>query len=449
MTHRAAPPSPEEMLERVRWIIHEQSGIALEKVRPASRLVQDLGMDSLELVELFMTLEETFAVTLPDKECQECFTKLPATVEVLSRLVLERWGTGEPDRSEWQRPRSILVEKSAALFRQLGFPAPGKPASISDLHVPDGTNPEGFPVYRRRTDGMPCVLVPGARPWIGYAASDALPDQQPIHRAALDAFLIDAEPVSNLAYALFLNETGITDPALVREWFGTEEWDRRLTYAPLRYEVNRWVPLPGTDQQPIILVSWFGANAYSLWANCRDWRYYRGDGTMPPAFEQVTGAAAPPDKTGNWSFLPSEAQWEYAARGAEPRLYPWGDREPDDSLAVTGLHRARAGYAPGDLPMASVSAKLGMSPFGLHHMAGNIWQWCCDWYAPDFYGTGAATRVNPVNGMPTGVRSERGGSWVSPARLSRSSYRRARPPQARGRCLGFRCMGSPRDLPST
>ncbi len=137
----------------------------------------------------------------------------------------------------------------------------------------------------------------------------------------------------------------------------------------------------------------------------------------------------------------SEAQWEYAARGAATRKYPWGADEPSSERLQCAKHLARERYCAQTLPIAAVNDVLGMSPFGLHHMAGNVWQWCRDWYAPDFYSTPEARVTNAENRSPTGVRSERGGSWISPAALARSSYRRARPPMARGRCLGFRCIG--------
>jgi len=105
-----------------------------------------------------------------------------------------------------------------------------------------------------------------------------------------------------------------------------------------------------------------------------------------------------------------------------------------------GRHRRGDTYRADTMPMAAVDDRLGMSPFGLHHVAGNVWQWCRDWYDRDFYRTPEATGLNAVNAVETGVRSERGGSWVGPAELCRSSYRRGRPPAARGRCLGFRCV---------
>jgi formylglycine-generating enzyme required for sulfatase activity len=171
----------------------------------------------------------------------------------------------------------------------------------------------------------------------------------------------------------------------------------------------------------MILVSWFGAAAYALWAHRRDWRYYRADGAVPPELAAVRVAAPPP---GGDIGLPSELQWELAARGPTPQRYPWGDAEPTAERLRAAQHRPGTTYTAETLPAADVHERLGLSPFGLHHMAGNVWQWCRDWFAP-------------------GVRSERGGSWVGPVGLAESAHRRGRPPHARGRCLGFRCVGGP------
>ena len=166
----------------------------------------------------------------------------------------------------------------------------------------------------------------------------------------------------------------------------------------------------GTERQPMVLVSWHGAAAYSLWAHGRDWRGFR------------SGECA----------LPTEAQWEYAARGARSRRYPWGDEPARPELASTDLHVARRLYLE-KLPLAEVTERLGMSPFGGHHMAGTVWNWCADWYEPRFYESIEARAANPCCGRATGIRSERGGRWGGPAWLARGSLRRGRPPPREAR----------------
>jgi len=277
---------------------------------------------------------------------------------------------------------------------------------------------------------MRCVVLPEATVEIGCAWPNALPDEQPQHRVQLDSFLIDAEPVSTTAYCRFLNSVGPVAPEVLRDWFVLEPEDDRHEHVLIRLGDAGWEPLPGSERWPMILVSWFGANAYSLWANGYDWT------------NDVNR-----DESRFDCFLPSEAQWEYAARGPQFQAYPWGNTAPHHDQMVYGLHRRTATYTAQTLPLGDVNRQLGMSPFGLHHMAGNVWQWCADWYDEQFYSRSDARAANPVNRVPTQVRSERGGSWIGPAELCRSSFRRGRPPQARGRCLGFRCVSSCRDLP--
>jgi hypothetical protein len=171
-------------------------------------------------------------------------------------------------------------------------------------------------IFRRRTDGMESILIPGiSAATIGDTdsrpLSRALANEQPCHDVPLSTFLIDVEPVSVGAFARFLN---LVQPTTEEQhaWFLPAPDDVRVTDCPVELTSEGWVPkLEVSAQWPMILVTWFGANAYSLWAhggNCHEYK----------------DAAA--------GFLPSEAQWEYAARGAKPQNYPWVRMDADASL---------------------------------------------------------------------------------------------------------------------
>ena len=432
----------DELLLKVRWMVAVHARVDFEEVSAETRFVRDLGIDSLDLVEMLLKLEKEFEVSFDNSESQRVFTRGITTVRDLAEFVQKNMGAGRPDRAEWEAKRRTYSTGEVDSPSQLGGKLDAEEWSDVGLYRAIGENPQGFPLYQRRTDGMKCVLVPDGTAWIGSTAENALPDQKPLHRISLDPFLIDSEPVSTAAYARFLNSVPVEDEAILREWVLTEEWDHRRAFVPLKRENGVWLPLPGTEQLPMIMISWYGANAYSLWANGRDWRYFRADGSAPVSLKGLKIDGSRRLKKHHYSFLPSEAQWEYAARGAEPIKFPWGDTpEPSPELAVVGQHYRGREYTPTTLPMAPVSANLGISPFGLKHMAGNVWQWCKDWYHPDFYSQGKASKRNSVNTNPTHARCERGGSWVGPVSLIYSSYRRGRSPGARGRCLGFRCVG--------
>ena len=416
-----------EVERRVCDIASVQLGIRRDRISPGDRIVEDLNCDSLDLVELFMEVEEAFGVTLPDDSPSPVFKAVFARqgfrLADLAELVYLVQGTGSPDRKGWRRAKEPPPPTASVPFTQLDGrwekPAGGERRLFEPL---EAAGP--VPQYRRRSDGMRCLLIPAASVEIGNDSPYALADERPRHVVEVDSFLIDAEPVSTTAYCRFLNSVGGVTPEVLADWFVLDPEDDRNEHALARRVVSEWRPVTGSERWPMILVSWYGANAYTLWANGRDWRFYQGDHGAEPE-----------------SLLPTEAQWEYAARGGRYRAFPWGDEPPSPDRMRYGQHRKGATYRVETLPMADVNAGLGMSPFGLHHMAGNVWQWCRDWYDDAFYTRPEATLPNPVNRTPGKVRSERGGSWIGPADLCRSSYRRGRPPSARGRCLGFRCVG--------
>lgn len=417
---------------RVCDIAAAQLHIRRSAIHPGLRVIQDLHCDSLELVELIISVEESFDVALPNDPpnitYKSVFTRNPFRLADLAELVYLQQGCGKAKRSSWWSDAEPVPARHVVPFTQLGGRVRPDDYVSGPLYESLGANHQGSPTYRRRVDGMICVLIPSAEVAIGAHGDCALSDERPAHRVRIDEYLIDQEPVSTTAYCRFLNSVGPVDEAVLHEWFVLTNDDRRKEHVLLRHDREGWIPRAGMERVPMMLVSWYGANAYSLWANRRDWHVYHADEAVAE------------------TFLPSEAQWEYAARSSDGRTYPWGNDEPTPDRVRFAQHTPGRQYRPQTLPLAEVNAELGVSPFGLHHMAGNVWQWCRDWYSPSFYTTPAARATNPVNLQPSPVRSERGGSWIGPSFLCRSSYRRGRSPTAKGRCLGFRCVGALKDL---
>jgi sulfatase modifying factor 1 len=414
-----------EIEQRVCDIASHHLGIPRAKVVPSSRIIEDLGCDSLALLDFIMTLEESFRVSLPDKPgnfvYKSVFTRSPFRLSDLAELIYLQQGTGTPERKRRRESRREPPQSLSLPFTQLDGRWQGWVPGRQGLFEPLGI--ESSPQFRRRSDGMRCVLIPAAKVEIGCDTEEASADERPVHTVEIDSFLIDAEPVSTTAFCRFLNSINETTPSILEDWFVLDAQDNRDEHMLIEFQGIEWRPVSGAEKWPMILVSWYGANAYSLWANGRQWSNYR-------------------DECGedSGSCLPTEAQWEYAARGPLARTFPWGDEAPAADKMRYEQHQRAATYDVHSLPFAAVNERLGISPFGLHHMAGNVWQWCRDWYDESFYQKPEANHRNPMNRTPCGVRSERGGSWVGPAELCRSSYRRGRNPYARGRCLGFRCV---------
>lgn len=410
----------DQVTERLCVITAQQLGLRLDQVKPESRLIEDLHCDSLDMIELIMETEDAFGVTIPETPStpvgKMIFTRSPFRLRDLAEFAFLNQGTGPPQRRRWRRsvdPSKAAAERS---FSQLGGRWERPPAGIGSLFEAVTTD-SAYPIFRRTSDGMLCVQIPAGAALIGSATLNAHDDEMPPHVVNLSSFLIDIEPVSVTAFCRFLNSID-ADPAELDLLIGLPPDDDRKLHLQFESASGRWTAKPATEMQPVVLVSWFAANAYSLWANGM-W----ANGMC------INNSLWPPDVDGP-SHLPSEAQWEYAAQGAF-----------DDLQAIqAGHHQRRQTYDSGMLPIANVYEPLAVSKFGLRHMSGTLWQWCCDWFDPGFYLSDEATSDDPINRRPTGVRSERGGSWVGPLELCRPSYRRGRNPAARGRCLGFRCV---------
>jgi formylglycine-generating enzyme len=346
----------EDALPRVIRVIKKKEEIP--EVKAEDRLLDDLGIDSLAVVELVMALEEEFDVTFPDAGTAFFAADEPWRVSHLATLVVHLERKRYPAFAKPTVPAHETVS-----FTQLG----GRLSIVPDrLYLASGTNREGFPLYERQMDGMRVVALP-------------------------NGLWMDREPVSHLAYSRFLNST-CPDSETLHAWCGAQDF--RSAFFGLDKSLHgEWHPKEGLEQLPVVLVSWYGAHAYALWAHGQDWR----------AWESATHGDSP-------CYLPTASDWLYAAQGV------------DLTTAVCGQHVPGNTYMPTGLPLFATNARLAVSSFGLHHMAGNIWHWCSDFY-----------------GDSREVRNERGGSWVGPVELTSPNYARGRRPNLRGRCLGFRC----------
>ncbi|HPU97148.1 MAG TPA: bifunctional serine/threonine-protein kinase/formylglycine-generating enzyme family protein [Candidatus Hydrogenedentes bacterium] len=223
------------------------------------------------------------------------------------------------------------------------------------------------PVASRKADTSGMVFLHGGHFLMG---SDAVREQAPEQEVEVGPFWMDIYPVTVAQYARYLKETGAPEP---RFW-------RDALYS-------------GPDQ-PVVGVSWQEALAYAKWAG----------------------------KT-----LPTEAQWEFAARGQENRRYPWGNTPPNASLCNYGDHIG--------MPSVVFLHEEGQTPEGIVDLAGNVYEWTLDPFVPY-----ELARRNPEAAAKYPQRSVRGGCWQSPPEELVTTFRRGFFPEARENTLGFRCV---------
>jgi len=216
---------------------------------------------------------------------------------------------------------------------------------------------------------------------MGFDGTQALEDERPLHRVWLDAFAMDLYEVTTTQYALFLGATNRPAP-----W----QWHA--------------VDLAQHGDRPVIGVDWSDADAYCRWKGKR---------------------------------LPTEAQWEKAARGTDGRLHPWGNQAPTNELANFALG-ARFSY--GQVLMPVRSYEQGKSPYGLYQMAGNVWEWVQDWYAANYYET--SPERNPLGPEQGQFKVLRGGSWSDLPKYLLTYGRFKLLPDTRNSYTGFRCAKS-------
>jgi len=221
-------------------------------------------------------------------------------------------------------------------------------------------------------DGAPAQLVQAAT----FTMGDG--EESPLRTVYVDAFYLDRFEVTTARFAKFLEATGaVSEP---------EGWDEAKAAA------SRELPVVGID--------WPEADAYCRWAGKR---------------------------------LPTEAEWERAARGKDARVYPWGNDAP--SAARARFSTSASGPYQGGLALVGSHAE-GQSSEGVQDLAGNASEWVADWYSPSFASGDVRNPKGPESGPGRGIR---GGGWQEPAERLRSAKRFFAAPDNRADDLGFRC----------
>jgi len=288
-------------------------------------------------------------------------------------------------RSQPDRPATLYAAGEAAL-------AAGRwDDAIAHLSALDPGYRDAEEKLARALDE--CMLrVPAGEFLMGSDSGDA--DERPQRRVYLDAFEIDQYKVTNVQYRRFLAATGRAGP---------QRWPERYAHlVPGRDPNWRGATYPaGETLHPVVGVGWTDAMAYCAWAGKR---------------------------------LPTEAEWEKAARGIDGRRYPWGD---EWQAGRANTREAGVGYTQ---PVGSYPA--GASPYGALDMAGNAWEWVSDLYDRQYY-TYAPDRNPSGPSTGTGERMLRGGAWDSPPDHVRASYRNATHFFGPNFRAGFRCARGP------
>ena len=221
-------------------------------------------------------------------------------------------------------------------------------------------------------DGAPAVAVPAGN----FTMGDD--EESPLREIFLDAFYMDKYEVTVSRYAKFLKTTGGVTPP--------DGWEQ--------------ASLEGANELPVVGVDWHDADAYCKWAGKR---------------------------------LPTEAEWEKAARGTDGRSYPWGKDEPTSSRANFGKS-SESPYRAGLMRVGGYQA--GSSPYGVQDLAGNAAEWVADWFAEGFRRGDVRNPRGPESGTAKVIR---GGGWHDPADRLKASRRTQASPGNRADDVGFRC----------
>jgi len=299
-------------------------------------------------------------------------------------------GTNGPSPSASGEPTSAPASAPPTPAVTLG-PEPSLPAGtmrtdsfgIVQVWVPGGS-------FRMGSTDAELAAIRGATPsapaWIG----GELPSEQPPHEVTISrGFWLDRDEVTNQAFQAFVDAGG----------YGNQSLWSDAGWAWLQAAVPGTVPRPCSSlaaEQPRACITWFEAEAYAHWRGGR---------------------------------LPSEAEWEYAARGPTSRIYPWGNDWDPTRCNVEG--------SVGTTAVGSFAT--GGSWVGATDLAGNVMEWVADWLDPAYYATSPS--IDPTGPASGATKVEKGGWWGSNEFVARAAYRHFEdPPDYQDHHIGFRIV---------
>jgi formylglycine-generating enzyme required for sulfatase activity len=308
------------------------------------------------------------------------------------------------------------------------------------------------------------VWIPGGEFTMGTDAREGRPEERPAHRVRVDGFFMDATEVTNSEFRAFVAATGyvttaekapsleeimsqsppgtsppppeklvagamvFTPPAGRVDLNDVSHWWAWIPGANWRHPEGPGSTIEGRDNHPVVHVSWDDATAFARWAGKR---------------------------------LPTEAEWEYAARGGlRSKFYLWGDERPSGGRALANIWQGEFPHlntATDGFARTSPVKTFPPNGYGLFDMAGNVWEWCADWYDHGLYPrrAGLGVIVNPVGPERSfdpsrpyePLRVQRGGSFLcsdSYCSRYRPSARQGNSPDTGMSHVGFRCAMTPR-----
>ncbi len=248
--------------------------------------------------------------------------------------------------------------------------------------ITDNSVKERSPLIVNEKDGTILALVPA---W-EFEMGDGKDSNNPRHTVYLDAYYIGVYAVTNRQYKKFVDETEHRPPDKADySWGGGPKWKESVFPAELA-------------DHPVVCVDWNDARAYCRWAGLE---------------------------------LPTEAQWEKAARGPSGHAYPWGDEWDSARCRHDGNRSGGETCRVHDYPE-------GVSGYGAYNMSGNVWEWCLDWYGSDYYQK--SPNKNPTGPFSGSIRVRRGGGWNYVSGYCRAAYRIRDSPSYRNGSRGFRAV---------